>query len=57
MFESCRNSGFRITFKNGLTASVQWGAGTYSDNRFDFDFSDKLPKHSDTAEVAVLNAL
>lgn len=24
--------GFHITFENGWTISVQWGAGTYSDN-------------------------
>ena len=41
-------AGFHMTFANGLTASVQWGYGTYSDNRFN-DHNE-----SDTAEVAVI---
>ena len=54
---STRRKGFQITFENGLTASVQWGAGNYCDNHFpeDGDFSWSKDAESDTAEVAVLN--
>lgn len=53
---STRRSGFQITFENGLTASVQWGAGTYSDNHYsaNMDFTFSKDAESDTAEVAVL---
>lgn len=32
MLDITHNKGFRITFANGWTASVQWGAGNYCDN-------------------------
>ena len=33
MFKSTYNRGFQITFKNGWTISVQFGSGSYCDNR------------------------
>lgn len=55
-FVSTMRKGFQMTFENGLTASVQWGAGNYCDNHFpeDMDFSCKRDASSDTAEVAVI---
>lgn len=44
------NTGFRMEFSNGLTASVQWGKGTFSTNRFAYDATE-----SKTAEVAVMS--
>ena len=54
-FVSTRRKGFQMTFENGMTASVQWGAGNYCDNHFpeDMDFCSK-DASSDTAEVAVI---
>ena len=54
-FVSTMRKGFHMTFENGLTASVQWGAGNYCDNHFpeDMDFSCRKDAKSDTAEVAV----
>ena len=56
-FRSTMRKGFFMTFANGLTASVQWGAGNYCDNHFpkDMDFSFTKDAKSSTAEVAVLN--
>lgn len=31
-FKNTRGTGFHITFDNGITVSVQFGAGTYSDH-------------------------
>ena len=55
MFVSTMRKGFHMTFENGLTASVQWGAGNYCDNHFpdDFDFSYSKDAKSNTAEIAV----
>ena len=36
-FNSTMRKGFHMTFANGLTASVQWGAGNYCDNHFPED--------------------
>jgi hypothetical protein len=47
------NSGFRITFENGFTISVQWGAGTHSDNLTE-DFHHKNLS-SRTSEVAIIS--
>jgi len=54
-FVSTMRKGFHMTFANGLTASVQWGAGNYCDNHFpkDMDFSFSKDAESNTAEVAV----
>ena len=30
MFKTCNNSGFHLTFRNGITISVQWGEGCYA---------------------------
>lgn len=55
-FVSTKRKGFYMTFENGLTVSVQWGAGNYCDNHFpeDMDFSCSKDARSDTAEVAVI---
>lgn len=42
-------AGFQMTFANGWTVSVQWGGGTYSDNRYT-DF--RSVTESPTAEIA-----
>jgi len=57
-FVSTRRSGFHMTFPNNLTVSVQWGAGTYSDNHYpeDMDFTCSKDATSDTAEVAVMDS-
>lgn len=56
-FVSTMRKGFHMTFDNGLTASVQWGAGNYCDNHCpdDMDFSYKKDASSDTAEIAVFD--
>lgn len=48
-------SGFQMTFKNGLTISVQWGYGNYCDNRLKFSDQDIESKSgtSDSAEIAI----
>ena len=58
-FASTENKGFRMTFKNGITASVQFGPANYCDARSfamgSFDAPLKDPRRcwdSDTAEVA-----
>jgi hypothetical protein len=33
MFTNCYNQGVQFTFANGLTISIQWGAGNYCQNR------------------------
>lgn len=55
-FVSTMRKGFHMTFENGLTASIQWGAGNYCDNRFDYDFTFSKDAESDTAEIAVWDA-
>lgn len=56
-FVSTMRKGFQMTFENGLTASVQWGAGNYCDNHLpdDMDFSCRKDAQSNTAEVAVIH--
>jgi len=56
-FVSTMRKGFHMTFPNGLTVSVQWGAGNYCDNHFpkDRDFTFSKDAESDTAEVAVFD--
>ena len=56
-FVSTMRKGFHMTFPNGLTVSVQWGAGNYCDNHFpkDRDFTFSKDAESDTAEVAVID--
>lgn len=57
-FESTMRKGFHMTFENGLTISVQWGAGNYCDNYFpkDRDFTCSKDASSRTAEVAVFDS-
>ena len=56
-FESTMRKGFHMTFENGLSISVQWGAGNYCDNHFpkDRDFTFSKDASSRTAEVAVFD--
>ena len=56
-FVSTMRKGFHMTFENGLTVSVQWGAGNCCDNNFPeyLDFSCNKDAQSDTAEVAVMH--
>lgn len=54
MFNITKNKGFHITFANGWTVSVQWGAGNYGDNYglSVFDYLDQSVPPSKLAEVA-----
>lgn len=56
MFLSTRRKGFQMTFKNGLTVSVQWGAGNYCENHcpVDMDFSFSKDAKSEDAEIAII---
>lgn len=54
-FVSTMRKGFKMTFENGLTASVQWGAGNYCENRNTGDMYFTTDAASDTAEVAVID--
>lgn len=53
-FNTPRANGFYMTFANGLTVSVQWGFGTYSDNHYKEDALYRVGAASTTAEIAVL---
>lgn len=56
-FEICKNSGFRMTFENGWTISVQWGWGNYCENQVipkGKTFNDPIPA-SITAEIAIFD--
>lgn len=53
-FKSTMRKGFQLTFENGLTASVQFGAGNYCDNYHSGDFRFETDQESETAEVAVI---
>jgi len=55
MFNITSNKGVHITFKNGITVSVQWGYGDYCDNRYSGHFGETPPESHD-AEVAVWDA-
>jgi hypothetical protein len=44
--------GFSMTFDNGWTVSVQWGAGTYSSN-YDAEFDDKVPCNATVVEIGI----
>ena len=54
MLKITKNSGFHMTFENGWTVSVQFGFGTYSDNKKEDPFSFDTKKSS-TAEIAAWN--
>ena len=56
MFEITDNKGFRITFDNGYTVSVQFGAGNYSSNyNLDILASHNKPMSAELAETALLD--
>lgn len=57
-FVSTMRKGFQMTFANGYTISVQWGAGNYCDNRWpaDGDFSWSKDAKSKDAEIAIWKA-
>jgi hypothetical protein len=56
MFKTCGQKGFHITFENGYTVSVQFGAGNYCDNYAlgIMEYHDKAVPPSRTAETALL---
>ena len=63
MFSSSGNQGFQLTFENGNTVSVQWGANNYCDpehpegRRAPHDAAMKtLTWKSKTAEIAAWNS-
>ena len=55
-FASSHNKGFRMTFENGFSISVQWGVGNYCEKK-DRGQWDESTKHdywdSNSAEIAV----
>lgn len=64
-FISTERKGFKMTFENGLTISVQWGVQNYCDNKsFSVEniedlqnndaFYQKTDMESDTAEIAIM---
>lgn len=57
MFKTNGCSGFHMTFKNGNTISVQFGAGTYCDNYHGsiIESMNARSCESETAEVATWN--
>lgn len=51
-FRSTSRKGFHLTFKNGWTVSVQFGAANYCENYdAEFDFAREFDWESDDAEV------
>jgi len=53
MFEVTGNKGVHITFPNGYTISIQWGAVNYCDNHVkDIEWGKPVPASS-TAETAI----
>jgi hypothetical protein len=58
MFKIIGGKGFHLTFKNGNTISVQFGAGNYCDNYNDdiIESMNKTSCESETAEVATWTA-
>ena len=57
MFKSSYNKGFSMTFKNGLTISVQWGVGNYCERRSfhhtHIDDMKNIDNWSPDAEIAI----
>ncbi len=58
MFKITSGKGFHITFENGYTVSVQWGAGNYCENYDKNTFTEEEQfktgeEISFTAEIAV----
>ena len=59
-FTSGYNKGFRMTFENGYSISVQWGVGNYCENHQKENGEwNEATKHdfwsSNSAEIAVFN--
>ena len=54
MLKITSGKGFHMTFENGVTVSVQFGAGNYCDNH-DEDITSIIPKNttSSNAEIAI----
>lgn len=52
-FRSTWRKGFHMSFDNGITVSVQFGAGNYCSNYYDTDFTSQNDAKSETAEVAI----
>lgn len=56
MFRINDNKGFQITFDNGYTVSVQFGAGNYGSNyNADFVANMNKPQNATLAETALLD--
>lgn len=53
-FRICGNKGFHVTFENGWTVSVQFGAGSYCDNYDEDILAIGEPSSSSCAETAVI---
>lgn len=63
MIKSTKNKGFHMTFKNGITISVQFGYTNYCSRKSEYPFDsskleeqDEMRQHiieSETAEVAI----
>lgn len=64
MFSVTLGKGFHMTFKNGVTASVQWGPGNYCENSSNYNLEEDTDKWfarvgakgCEHAEVAALDA-
>jgi len=59
MLKITDNKGFHVTFANGWTVSVQFGAGNYCSNRssgMDFDAFKKPAEPCANAEIAAWDA-
>lgn len=52
MVASTMRKGFHMSFKSGLTISVQWGGGHYCQNREDY-WSEPKDMQSKDAEIAI----
>ena len=55
MFSISANKGFQMTFANGWTVSVQFGAGNYCANKYLVEFGKAAPTCVD-AEIAAWDA-
>ena len=52
-FAITRRKGFHMSFENGFTLSVQFGAGNYCENHYSWDYSCDRDWDSKTAEIAI----
>lgn len=52
MFASTMQKGFHMSFRSGLTISVQWGPGNYCANRYS-DEKPRIGAQSQDAEIAI----